>query len=116
MDFSTIAIHGGQHPDPLTGAIMPPVYMTSTYVQEYPAKHKGYEYSRTDNPTRTALQDNLAALEGGTRALCFASGLAATTAVLPKPVTVDEPRERRESIVRSNGMAASLLINQAISR
>lgn len=78
MRFDTLAIHAGQEPDPTTGAIMTPVYFTSTYVQESPGKHKGYEYSRTANPTRTALQDCLAALEGAKFGLAFASGLAAS--------------------------------------
>jgi cystathionine gamma-lyase len=80
--FSTRAIHGGQRPDPTTGAVMPPVYLTSTYVQQAPGVHKGYDYSRTNNPTRAALQAALASLEGGTDAIAFASGLAATHAVL----------------------------------
>ncbi|MGE4601519.1 MAG: cystathionine gamma-synthase [Planctomycetota bacterium] len=82
MRFSTRAIHAGQKPDPATGAVMTPVYLTSTYAQESPGTHKGFEYSRTGNPTRTALQQNLAALEGGRHGLSFASGLAATDAVL----------------------------------
>ncbi|MAW77921.1 MAG: cystathionine gamma-synthase [Planctomycetes bacterium] len=82
MRFSTRAIHAGQKPDPSTGAIMTPVYLTSTYEQETPGTHKGFEYSRTGNPTRTALEQNLAALEGARHGLCFASGLAATDAVL----------------------------------
>lgn len=80
--FATKALHAGLEPDPSTGAIMTPVYLTSTYVQAAPGDHKGYEYSRTHNPTRNALQDNLAALEGGTHGIAFASGLAATNAVL----------------------------------
>lgn len=80
--FETLAIHAGQQPDPTTGAIMTPVYLTSTYVQDGPGAHKGYEYSRTQNPTRHALQDCLAALEGGRHGLAFASGLAATDAIL----------------------------------
>ena len=79
--FSTRAIHAGQDPDPTTGAIMTPVYLTSTYVQESPGVHKGFDYSRTANPTRKALQDNIASIEGGQSALAFASGLAATHAV-----------------------------------
>src|SRR5579859_4262410 len=79
--FETLAIHAGQAPDPTTGAIMTPVYQTSTYVQESPAHHKGYEYSRTDNPTRKALEDCLAALEGARYGLAFASGMAATDTV-----------------------------------
>ncbi|HEX8439014.1 cystathionine gamma-synthase [Archangium sp.] len=78
MRFDTLAIHAGQEPDPTTGAIMTPVYMTSTYVQAGPGEHKGYEYSRTQNPTRNALQDCLAALEGAKYGLAFASGLAGT--------------------------------------
>lgn len=82
MKFETLAIHAGQNPDPTTGAIMTPVYLTSTYVQESPGKHKGYEYSRTSNPTRKALEENLAALEGGKHAIAFASGCAATLTIL----------------------------------
>jgi cystathionine gamma-lyase len=82
LGFETLAIHAGQSPDPTTGAIMTPVYLTSTYVQESPGVHKGFEYSRTHNPTRFALQDCLAALEGAKHGLAFASGLAATDAVL----------------------------------
>src|SRR4051812_12740295 len=82
MGFSTRAIHAGQEPDPATGATVVPIYATSTYTQEAPGKHKGYEYSRSGNPTRTALEACLAALEDGERGLAFASGLAATTAVL----------------------------------
>jgi cystathionine gamma-lyase len=78
MRFDTLAIHAGQEPDPTTGAIMTPVYMTSTYVQAGPGEHKGFEYSRTQNPTRNALQDCLAALEGAKHGLAFASGLAGT--------------------------------------
>ncbi len=82
MKFSTRAIHAGQSPDPHTGAIMTPVFLTSTYVQESPGVHQGYEYSRTGNPTRNALEANLASLEEADHGLCFASGLAATDAVL----------------------------------
>src|SRR3954447_23014442 len=80
--FSTLAIHAGQGADPTTGATVVPIYATSTFTQEAPGRHKGYEYSRSGNPTRAALETCLAALEGGERALAFASGLAATTAVL----------------------------------
>src|SRR3982751_396840 len=80
--FGTRVIHGGQKPDPLTGAVMPPIYATSTYVQSSPGKHKGYEYSRTANPTRDALQASLANLEGGQGAFAFASGMAATGTML----------------------------------
>ncbi len=81
MRFGTIAIHVGQEPDPTTGATVPPIYATSTFTQEAPGKHKGYEYARGTNPTRDGLQRALAALEGGAGAYSFASGLAATTAI-----------------------------------
>jgi cystathionine gamma-lyase len=80
--IETLAIHAGQAPDPTTGAVMTPVYLTSTYVQDGPGGHKGFEYSRTRNPTRDALEGCLAAIEGGAHGLAFASGLAATDAVL----------------------------------
>ena len=80
--FATRVIHGGQRPDPLTGAIMPPIYATSTYVQSSPGVHQGYEYSRTRNPTRDALQAAVASLEGGTAGFAFASGMAASATVL----------------------------------
>src|SRR5436190_13013650 len=80
--FSTRAIHVGQEADPATGATVVPIYATSTFTQEAPGKHKGFEYSRTGNPTRAALENCLAALENGERGLAFASGLAATSAVL----------------------------------
>jgi cystathionine gamma-lyase len=80
--FGTRAIHAGQAPDASTGAIMPPIYATSTYVQESPGVHKGFEYSRTQNPTRFAYERCVAALESGTRAFAFASGLAATATIL----------------------------------
>jgi len=79
--FATKAIHLGQEPDPSTGAIVVPIFATSTYVQDELGKHKGYEYARVSNPTRTRLEQNLAALEGGTSAHVFASGMAAVTAV-----------------------------------
>lgn len=82
MGFATDAIHVGQAPDPSTGAIIPPIYQTSTYVQEEIAKHKGYDYARAGNPTRTALETNLARLEGGNHALVFSSGMAAINAVM----------------------------------
>ena len=80
--FGTLAIHAGQAPDPSTGAIMTPIYATSTYVQESPGVHKGFEYSRSQNPTRFAYEACVAALESGTRGYAFASGLAATSAIL----------------------------------
>lgn len=82
LGIGTRAIHAGQQPDPTTGAIMTPVYLTSTYVQAEPGVHKGYEYSRTGNPTRRALEDCLAALEGGAHGLAFASGCAAASTVM----------------------------------
>jgi cystathionine gamma-lyase len=82
LGFATRAIHAGQEPDPTTGAVMTPIYLTSTYAQDGPGEHKGYEYSRTHNRTRFALEANLAALEGGDYGLAFASGLSATATVL----------------------------------
>ena len=81
MGFRTDAIHAGQEPDPTTGAVSVPIYQTSTYVQEGIGKHKGYEYGRTQNPTRIALEDNMTVLEGGVGSCAFASGMAAETAV-----------------------------------
>lgn len=82
LHFDTKTIHAGQSPDPTTGAIMPPIYQTSTYVQESPGKHKGYAYARGKNPTRTALEKNIAALENAKYGLCFSSGMGATDAVI----------------------------------
>ena len=82
MKFATKVIHAGIEPDPSTGAIMTPIYQTSTYVQAAPGDHKGYEYARTQNPTRTVLEKNLAALENASDAICFGSGLAAMDSVL----------------------------------
>jgi cystathionine gamma-lyase/cystathionine beta-lyase/cystathionine gamma-lyase/homocysteine desulfhydrase len=87
--FSTICIHAGQEPDPSTGAIITPIVQTSTYVQDALGQHKGYEYARTQNPTRAALEANLAAIEGGRAASCFASGMAAIHAVLTRLSTGD---------------------------
>ena len=80
--FSTRAIHAGQEPDPTTGAVSVPIYQTSTYAQEALGRHKGFEYARTHNLTRQALEKNLASLEGGRFGFCFASGLAATSTLL----------------------------------
>src|SRR2546423_15688511 len=80
--FATRAVHAGQVPDPLAGAVMTPIYQTSTYVQDGLGRHKGYEYARTRNPTREALERNVAALEGGRHGFAFGSGLAAVDAVL----------------------------------
>jgi cystathionine gamma-lyase len=82
LALATLAIHGGQSPDPGTGAVMPPIYATSTYAQRSPGEHSGFEYSRTQNPTRFAYERCVAALEGGSRAFAFASGMAATATVL----------------------------------
>src|SRR5262245_32485128 len=80
--FDTVCVHAGQEPDPSTGAIITPIYQTSTYVQEALGKHKGYEYARTQNPTRSALEGNIAAIEGGKAGFAFASGMAAEGAVM----------------------------------
>jgi len=90
MRFGTKVIHAGLKPDPSTGAVMTPIYQTSTYQQKAPGKHKGYEYSRSSNPTRKALEDNLAVLENGKYGLCFGSGVAAIDAVLKLLKTGDE--------------------------
>ena len=82
MKFGTKCIHAGVHPDPSTGAVMTPIYQTSTYAQSSPGVHQGYEYARTQNPTRTVLENNLAALEKGLACVCFASGMAAMDAVI----------------------------------
>jgi len=82
LALSTLAIHGGQSPDPSTGAVMPPIYATSTYAQSSPGEHQGFEYSRTHNPTRFAYERCVASLEGGTRGFAFASGMAATSTVI----------------------------------
>jgi len=81
MNFKTRCIHAGQQPDPTTGAIITPIYQTATYVQDELGRHKGFEYARTQNPTRSAVEANIAALEGGARAFAFASGMAAIDAV-----------------------------------
>lgn len=90
MKFATKVIHAGIEPDPSTGAIMTPIFQTSTYVQAAPGDHKGYEYARTQNPTRSVLEKNLAALENGVDAICFASGLAAQDAVIKLLSSGDE--------------------------
>ena len=91
LSLATLAIHGGQHPDPTTGAVMTPIYATSTYAQSSPGEHQGFEYSRTHNPTRFAYERGVAALEGGSRGFAFASGLAASSTVLE---LLDELAER----------------------
>lgn len=97
LDFGTRVIHGGQRPDPLTGAVMTPIYLTSTYVQDSPGVHKGYDYARTRNPTRDALQGALANLESGTAAFAFASGMAASA-------TIVELLDARSHIVASHDL------------
>ena len=82
LALATLAIHGGQSPDPSTGAVMPPIYATSTYAQSSPGEHQGFEYSRTHNPTRFAYERCVASLEGGSRGYAFASGMAATSTVM----------------------------------
>src|SRR6476661_8383099 len=82
MEFETRAIHAGQEPDPATGAVITPIYQTSTYVQEEVGKHKGYDYSRVANPTRTALETALASLEGADDGIAFSSGLGAATTLM----------------------------------
>lgn len=90
MKFNTKVIHAGIEPDPSTGAIMTPIFQTSTYVQNAPGDHKGYEYARTSNPTRDALQNNLAALENGKYGICYSSGVAATDAIFKLLKSGDE--------------------------
>src|SRR5471030_1436615 len=87
--FATVCIHAGQVPDPSTGAIITPIFQTSTYVQEELGKHKGFEYARTQNPTRSALEANLAAIEGGKAAFAFASGMSAISAITARLSTGD---------------------------
>nr|WP_290666998.1 cystathionine gamma-synthase [Ardenticatena sp.] len=82
LHIETLTIHGGQSPEPTTGAVMPPIFQTSTYAQRAPGEHKGYEYSRTDNPTRHTLEANLASLDGARYGLAFASGMAAITTIM----------------------------------
>ncbi len=90
MKFATKVIHAGISPDPSTGAVMTPIYQTSTYVQDAPGVHKGFEYARTQNPTRSVLEKNLAALENGKHGICFASGMAAVDAVIKLLSSGDE--------------------------
>src|SRR5689334_6394086 len=82
LSLDTLAIHAGQPPDPVSGAVMTPIVLSSTFAQDGPGQHKGYEYSRSGNPTRNALEACIAALEGGARGFAFGSGLGATTALL----------------------------------
>src|SRR5688572_10552187 len=87
--FATVCLHAGQQPDPTTGAIITPIFQTATYVQDALGEHKGYEYGRTQNPTRSALEANLAAIEGGRAAFAFASGMAAIGAITARLATGD---------------------------
>src|SRR3954467_902984 len=87
--FSTVCLHAGQEPDPSTGAIITPLFQTSTYVQPELGRHKGFEYARTQNPTRSALEGNLAAIEGGRAAFAFASGMAAIDAIASRLASGD---------------------------
>src|SRR5258708_16281295 len=82
MEFETLAIHDGQEPDPTTGAVITPIYQTSTFVHEEVGVHKGYDYSRVANPTRTALETALASLEGAAHGIAYSSGLGATTTIM----------------------------------
>ena len=90
LHFNSKTIHGGQQPDKGYGAVMPPVYLTATYAQSSPGDHQGYEYSRTHNPTRTALEASLASIENGTDGFCFGSGMAAIDAVIKLLSPADE--------------------------
>ena len=90
LGFATRAIHDGQEPDPLTGAVTVPIYPTSTYVQQGIGEHKGYEYSRVSNPTRARLEENLASLEGGVASRVFASGMAAINAIALSRLIFDQ--------------------------
>ena len=98
LHFHSKTIHGGQQPDKGYRAVMPPVYLTSTYAQSSPGDHQGYEYSRTHNPTRTALEASLASIENGTHGFCFGSGMAAIDAVVKLLSPGDEVISTNESI------------------
>src|SRR4051812_1389505 len=114
--FSTRAIHAGQDPDPATGATIVPIYATSTYTQAGPGRHKGYEYSRSGNPTRTALETCLASLEAGERGLAFASGLAATTGVFggPPKTPVVAARPDAKASPRSPASSEARQVSRAV--
>jgi len=107
--LGTRAIHAGQHPDPSTGAIMTPIYATSTYVQSSPGVHQGYEYSRTQNPTRMAYERCVAELEGGVAGFAFASGLAAAATVLDIRITsASNPSSLKNPFFCARGSAVEL--------
>ena len=111
--FATLAIHAGQEPDPTTGAIMTPIYATSTYVQQSPGVHKGFEYSRSQNPTRFAYENCVAALEGGTRGFAFASGLSATATILDLLDSGDHVITGDDQNAGSNGQSHPLRLDAA---
>src|SRR2546428_8778472 len=102
MGFKTDAIHAGQEPDPTTGAVTIPIYQTSTYVQEGLGKHKGFEYARTQNPTRTALEKNMAVLEAGCAGYAFASGMAALIALTQLLLKQDDHGVCTENVYGGN--------------
>ena len=114
MKFGTKAIHAGLEPDPSTGAIMTPIYQTSTYVQESPGTNKGYGYARGKNPTRTALEKNIAALEEGKHGLCFSSGMGATDAVIKLLMPGDEVITGDDLYGGSYRMFTKIFANYAI--
>jgi len=119
--FSPRAIHAGQHPDPSTGAIMVPIYATSTYAQESPGVHKGFEYARSQNPTRFAFERCIADLESGTQAFAFASGLACAATVMETLVVVADAcrptfvRPSRTTATRSSQSAVTRSVNRSRS-
>ena len=115
MRFSTRAIHVGQEPDPATGATIVPIYQTSTYTQEAPGQHKGYEYSRSGNPTRAALEECVAALEGAEYGLAFASGLAATTAIPQEPPTKSPSSRMSWRVIRKDSRSYTCITSSTTS-
>src|SRR5215208_247759 len=115
MKLGTKFIHAGVEPDPTTGAIMTPIYQTSTYVQEAPAQHKGYEYARSQNPTRTALEAAFAAIENGKYGLAFSSGVAATDAVIKLLKPGDEVIAAVICMEEHTDCSAKYLRNSALS-
>ena len=104
LDFATRCVHAGQAPDPTTGAVMMPIYATSTFVQESPGVHKGYDYGRTKNPTRAAFERCIADLEGGSAAFAFASGLAAIAAVLASGLRTAALVQKTPSFAAGSGV------------
>ncbi|MEX0979868.1 MAG: PLP-dependent aspartate aminotransferase family protein [Gemmatimonadota bacterium] len=112
--FGTLAIHAGQTPEPVTGAIMPPIFQTSTYVQPALGRHTGYEYARVQNPTREALERNIAALEGGSEGIAFASGLSALEAVIKKLSAGDHVISEENTYGGTNRMFTKVLARLGI--